>query len=89
MKIIVYKSFLRLNGIAKIKNAEIKMLCFGTQIAKISNRRKYPLYGISFSEDADSNRNQGLNTVDDLISWGTNFRGFRGGSDPRISVPTN
>ena len=37
--------FLRLNGIAKIKNAKIKMLRFGAQIAKISNRRKYPLYG--------------------------------------------
>ena len=37
--------FLRLNGIAKIKNAKNKMLCFETQIAKISNRRKYPLYG--------------------------------------------
>ena len=37
--------FLRLNGIAKIKNAKIKMLCFEAQIAKISNRRKYPLYG--------------------------------------------
>ena len=22
------------------------------------------------------------------ISWGTNFRGFRGGSDPRIQVQT-
>ena len=39
--------FLRWNIIAKIKNAKIKMLCFGTQIAKISNRRKYPLYGNS------------------------------------------
>ena len=38
--------FLRLNGIAKIKNAKIKMLCFEAQIAKISDRRKYPLYGI-------------------------------------------
>ena len=37
--------FLRLNGIAKLKNAKIKMLCFEAQIAKISNRRKYPLYG--------------------------------------------
>ena len=37
--------FLRLNGIAKIKNAIIKILHFGSQIAKISNRRKYPLYG--------------------------------------------
>ena len=39
--------FLQLNGIAKIKNAKIKMLRFGTQIAKISNRRKYPLYGMT------------------------------------------
>ena len=23
-----------------------------------------------------------------LFSWGTNFRGFRGGSDPGILVPT-
>ena len=43
----LYKShFVRLNGIAKIKNAKIKMLRFGARIAKISNRRKYPLYGI-------------------------------------------
>ena len=33
--------FLRLNGIAKIK-----MLRFWAKIAKISNRRKYPLYGM-------------------------------------------
>ena len=39
--------FLRLNGIAKIKNAKIEMLHFGAQIAKISNRRKYLLYGIT------------------------------------------
>ena len=38
--------FLRLNGIAKIKNAKIKILRFGAQIAKISNRRKYPLNGM-------------------------------------------
>ena len=43
---IVYYYFLWLNGIAKIKNAKIKMLRFGVQIAKISNRRKYTLYGI-------------------------------------------
>ena len=24
-----------------------------------------------------------------LFSWGTNFRGFRGGSDRQIPVPTN
>ena len=38
--------FLRLNGMAKIKNTKIKMLRFEAQIAKISNRRKYPLYGM-------------------------------------------
>ena len=41
--------FLRLTGIAKIKNAKIKMLRFGTKIAKISNRRKYLLYGNSIT----------------------------------------
>ena len=46
MKIMVYNHFLRLNGIATIKNAKIKMLRFWAQIAKISNRRKYLLYGI-------------------------------------------
>ena len=40
----IFAIFLRLNGIAKINNAKIKMLRFGAQIAKISNRRKYPLY---------------------------------------------
>ena len=30
----------------KLKNAKIKMLRFRAQIAKNSNRRKYPLYGM-------------------------------------------
>ena len=47
--------FLRLNAIAKIKNAKIKMLRFRAQIAKISNRRKYPSYGSSALEG----RNEG------------------------------
>ena len=46
MKIIVnWSFFFSVEWNRKIKNAKIKMLRFGAQIAKISNRRKYPLYG--------------------------------------------
>ena len=38
--------FLRLNGIAKIKNAKIKMLRFGAQISKISTAENTRYTGI-------------------------------------------
>ena len=49
-------STLILNRIPKIQNAEIKMTCFQDQIAKISNRRNYPLYGMQSFDGGDTVR---------------------------------